>query len=373
MCGSIVDEIPGFGGGKFKYNLATKLSMHYNAGAQRIAMQRGSDPLTWLIGDHLGSASVSYVAGGTATQERYKAWGEWRYGAVATEYKFTGQFKQQAIGLYWYGSRWYDPALGRFTQPDTIIPEPYNPLDYDRYQYARSNPLKYVDPDGHNPLLIVLALIAAVAFFSQIPSDQPQTDPSRQGDPAVMVPAAAVMLAPVIVPAACLNDGDCTNEALAVGQAAEKIGDPTDEINVVSEFAQADMPAVEEFVQNAGQINSARGYGSFGSTWKALVNSDSSGVFVNRVGDKITGMMKVGISSSGQYQIKFLEGIGSGAGTSLFKQAIMDSMAKGYGGSILLWPTQQALQWYLENFPGAQLLENGYLYWSSEAAQKLLR
>jgi hypothetical protein len=51
--------------------------------------------------------------------------------------------------LYYYGARWYDPALGHFLQPDTIIPQPGNVLDYHRYSYTRFNPLKYNDPTGH--------------------------------------------------------------------------------------------------------------------------------------------------------------------------------------------------------------------------------
>jgi hypothetical protein len=42
-------------------------------------------------------------------------------------------------------------ALSRFTQPDSIIPDPYNPLDWDRYGYARNNSIKYLDPDGYRP------------------------------------------------------------------------------------------------------------------------------------------------------------------------------------------------------------------------------
>jgi hypothetical protein len=47
------------------------------------------------------------------------------------------------------GSRYYDPALGRFIQPDSLIPEAYNPLAYDRYQYVYSNPVRFNDPSGH--------------------------------------------------------------------------------------------------------------------------------------------------------------------------------------------------------------------------------
>jgi hypothetical protein len=34
-------------------------------------------------------------------------------------------------------------------QADSIIPDPYNPLDFDRYSYVRNNPVCYSDPSGH--------------------------------------------------------------------------------------------------------------------------------------------------------------------------------------------------------------------------------
>jgi hypothetical protein len=37
----------------------------------------------------------------------------------------------------------------QFNQPDSIIPDPYNTLDWNRYSYARYNPIRYVDPTGH--------------------------------------------------------------------------------------------------------------------------------------------------------------------------------------------------------------------------------
>jgi hypothetical protein len=49
----------------------------------------------------------------------------------------------------YYNARWYDPYLNHFTQPDSIVPDPYNPQDWDRYSYVRNNPLRYTDPSGH--------------------------------------------------------------------------------------------------------------------------------------------------------------------------------------------------------------------------------
>jgi RHS repeat-associated protein len=61
-----------------------------------------------------------------------------------------GEGEEAEAGLYYYNARWYDPEVGRFIQADSIIPEPGNPLAWDRYSYANNNPLNYTDPSGHS-------------------------------------------------------------------------------------------------------------------------------------------------------------------------------------------------------------------------------
>ncbi len=135
-----------------------------------------------------------------------------------SEFRFTGQRMDSYINLYWFGSRWYDPVIGRFIQSDSIIPDPLIPGDWDRYQYARSNPLSYIDRDGHFPILAFIALAGAFLFFSQVPSDQYQSNPANQGNPVVAGVGATLMFAPALGAAACANDGDCTNEVQAISQ-----------------------------------------------------------------------------------------------------------------------------------------------------------
>ncbi len=136
--------------------LTTTIRKTYNAGSTSIAVRTivndTQNTLNWLLSDHLGSASITTTADGTWFSElRYSAFGETRYssGITATDYRYTGQLQQADINLYYYNARYYDPALGRFVQSDTIVPQPYSVQGYDRYAYVNNNPLRYTDPSGH--------------------------------------------------------------------------------------------------------------------------------------------------------------------------------------------------------------------------------
>jgi len=123
---------------------------YYHAG-KRVAMRTGNT-LYWLLTDRLGSTSMVVAATSALTGElRYKAYGEGRYAwgiTTTTKYHFTGQREESVIGLYFYNARWYDAALGRFVQPDSVVPQPGNPQAVNRYSYALNNPLRYSDPTG---------------------------------------------------------------------------------------------------------------------------------------------------------------------------------------------------------------------------------
>ncbi len=46
------------------------------------------------------------------------------------------------------GARYYRPRHGRFSQVDPVYAGLFDPQQWNRYAYARSNPLTFVDPDG---------------------------------------------------------------------------------------------------------------------------------------------------------------------------------------------------------------------------------
>ncbi|MDD5511664.1 MAG: RHS repeat-associated core domain-containing protein [Dehalococcoidales bacterium] len=70
-------------------------------------------------------------------------------GTLDTDKLFTGQ-RLDDTGLYYYNARYYDATIGRFISADTIVPNYMNPQTLNRYSYCNNNPLKYIDPSGHD-------------------------------------------------------------------------------------------------------------------------------------------------------------------------------------------------------------------------------
>ena len=105
--------------------------------------------------DSLASSSV--LSGSSGVQTEVNVW--YPFGRIQTagpqagfqvSRRFTGQVFDAESGLYYYNARYYDPELGRFIQPDDIIPDFGNPQSYNRYSYCRNNPWTCTDPSGHD-------------------------------------------------------------------------------------------------------------------------------------------------------------------------------------------------------------------------------
>ena len=148
--------------------VVVQVTKYYTFGGQRIAVRVGG-VVYWLHGDHLGSATLTTDLNGNRVGElRYTPYGVTRYewGSTPTNRRYTGQRWEGALGLYDYRARYYDPALGRFVQADTLVPNPGTPQDLNRYAYVRNNPLRYMDPNGRFaivPVLIVAGILVLKA------------------------------------------------------------------------------------------------------------------------------------------------------------------------------------------------------------------
>jgi RHS repeat-associated protein len=77
----------------------------------------------------------------------YQPFGESSTTGSEEDYQFAGKEKD-ASGLYYFGARYYDPQVGRFTTKDPLPGRIQSPQTLNRYVYCLNNPLKYVDPQG---------------------------------------------------------------------------------------------------------------------------------------------------------------------------------------------------------------------------------
>jgi RHS repeat-associated protein len=67
-----------------------------------------------------------------------------------TDRGYTGHKHNDDLGLIYMNARYYAPYINRFISADTIVPDPTNPQQYNRYSYVLNNALKYTDPSGHS-------------------------------------------------------------------------------------------------------------------------------------------------------------------------------------------------------------------------------
>ena len=153
-------------------NGTTENTTYYYVNNELVARKNSDNTKVFYHHDHLGSTSVTTDSSGVLVEEtNYDPYGEISSGGTQSKYLYTGQEKDQETGLNYYGARYYDSHIRRFTQPDTMLPDPYDPQQLNRYAYARNNPLKYTDPSGNFifiPPAIYLGTIAFSGYASAV-------------------------------------------------------------------------------------------------------------------------------------------------------------------------------------------------------------
>ena len=109
------------------------------------------ETITYYHNDALGSpVAATDEAGNVLWREAYKPYGSRirKEDNGTNDTWFTGKQEDKATGLSYFGARWYDPVLGRFTGIDPVGFKEGNIHSFNRYAYVNNNPYKYVDPDG---------------------------------------------------------------------------------------------------------------------------------------------------------------------------------------------------------------------------------
>jgi RHS repeat-associated protein len=132
----------------------TPSAEYISFGGKRIArIDLPSAAVHYYFSDHLGSANVVTSNIGVIQDESdYYPFGGERAitNSDPNNYKFTGKERDSESGLDNFGARYNSSAMGRFMSPDPkhVSAHLSDPQSFDRYAYARNNPLLYIDPDG---------------------------------------------------------------------------------------------------------------------------------------------------------------------------------------------------------------------------------
>src|SRR5690554_5076656 len=111
----------------------------------------------WYHPDHLGSSSYITNLDGEINQHlEYLPFGkalvEEHLNSNNSPYKFNAKEMDAETGNYYYGARYYNPKWSMWLSVDPLSEK--HP-SWTPYHYVHNNPIKYIDPDGRDAILIV--------------------------------------------------------------------------------------------------------------------------------------------------------------------------------------------------------------------------
>ena len=176
---------------------------YVNIGTTRLVrMEHGTGRWFYYLKDHLDSSDYVITSTGVPVEQMlYRAYGTehrpevlnpaWGTHLAAvpgelprekTHHRFTGKYLDDDTGLYYYGSRYYDPSLGRFISPDPLyVADPErcstNPIACNLFAYANNNPLAFIDPTGLDGVVA-----GDEAYRRQVEESLQRIDPTARVD-----------------------------------------------------------------------------------------------------------------------------------------------------------------------------------------------
>ena len=131
----------------------------YTYGLERISqLQTIQGALTASFYQYDGRGTVRMLtnaAGAVTDTYAYDAFGNLiaQTGSTPNAYLYRGESYDSDLGLYYLRARWYNPATGRFMTRDPYQGSIWDPASLHRYNYARANPVNYIDPSGRSNLV----------------------------------------------------------------------------------------------------------------------------------------------------------------------------------------------------------------------------
>jgi RHS repeat-associated protein len=112
--------------------------------------QRTPSGTHYYILDVLGSVvALTDSTGAVVGRYSYEPYGKPTFtGSVTSSFQYASGYYDSATKLVKFGARYYDPALGRWTQQDPVAGNLANPKTLNRYAYVGCDPINGTDPSG---------------------------------------------------------------------------------------------------------------------------------------------------------------------------------------------------------------------------------
>ena len=137
----------------------------------------GTPPTTiYFHSDHLSTRLITDVNGNDIGEQGHFPFGESWYtkNSANGEWVFTTYQRDQESGLDYALARYYDPTVARFCSADPLGGQPGDPQSWNRYVYARNDPINLIDPSGMGFLGWLLKgfgiLVAAIGVLTSNPA-----------------------------------------------------------------------------------------------------------------------------------------------------------------------------------------------------------
>ena len=134
----------------------------YDSSGQLIGMSAGSNRYYYIRNAQNDITGIIDDTGALVVQYRYDAWGKpvSTTGSLASTigkrnpFRYRGYYWDEETGLYYVGSRYYDPEIRRFISADdvTILNDEDRSLEHSAlFPYCFNNPINYTDEGGAWP------------------------------------------------------------------------------------------------------------------------------------------------------------------------------------------------------------------------------
>jgi len=113
------------------------------------ALSASAQTVRYIHTDALGSVVLMTDKDRNVVERsEYEPYGSVLNHAVTDGPGYTGHVMDASTGLTYMQQRYYDPQIGILLSVDPIVPYAQPDRNFNRYNYAASNPYRYIDPDG---------------------------------------------------------------------------------------------------------------------------------------------------------------------------------------------------------------------------------